>query len=149
MTSPNQNIIEITEVEDEDIHPSYNQEYFDQSSENWDPSLSQLNASYLANANAMQANPDSMTEVSAKMVEIAHQISIANAQKTPVMTKIPAPGKDSVSALLARFFNARGDLYRVHTDRGADIGKQLSWSLKDAATAYRETDKIMSDFHIV
>ncbi|WP_454561561.1 PE family protein [Mycobacterium haemophilum] len=89
----------------------------------------------------ISANPDGMTEVSAKMVEIAHQISIANANKAPMVTNIPAPGKDSVSALLARFFNARGDLYRVHTDRGADIGKRLSWSLKDGASKYADTDE--------
>ncbi|KLO32166.1 hypothetical protein ABH39_07450 [Mycobacterium haemophilum] len=82
-----------------------------------------------------------MTEVSAKMVEIAHQISIANAKKAPMVTNIPAPGKDSVSALLARFFNARGVSYQVHTDRGADIGKRLSWSLKDAASKYADTDE--------
>ncbi|AKN18875.2 hypothetical protein B586_17820 [Mycobacterium haemophilum DSM 44634] len=89
----------------------------------------------------MQANPDSMADVSTKMTEIADSISIANAQKASVMTKIPAPGKDSVSALLARFFNARGQLYQVHTDRGADIGKQLSQSLKDAASAYTRTEE--------
>ncbi|WP_082607604.1 PE family protein [Mycobacterium haemophilum] len=100
------------------------------------------NASSLRDKEAMQASPDSMTGISTKMVEIAHQVSIANAQKAPAMTKIPAPGKDSVSALLARFFNARGVSYQVHTDRGADIGEQFSWSLKDAATAYSETDKI-------
>ncbi|WP_368859897.1 PE family protein [Mycobacterium haemophilum] len=60
----------------------------------------------------MQASPDSMTGISTKMVEIAHQVSIANAQKAPAMTKIPAPGKDSVSALLARFFNAVPGAYR-------------------------------------
>ncbi|MCV7340033.1 PE family protein [Mycobacterium haemophilum] len=110
-----------------------------------DSSLSNLGASYLRDKEAMQARLDSMAEVSAKMVEIAHQISIANAKKASVMTKIPAPGKDSVSALLARFFNARGKLYQVHTDRGADIGKRFSWSLKDAATEYEETEKRITD----
>ncbi|AKN16584.1 hypothetical protein B586_08490 [Mycobacterium haemophilum DSM 44634] len=89
----------------------------------------------------IRVKPNSMTEVSTKMVEIAHQISIANAQKAPAMTKIPAPGKDSVSALLARFFNARGVSYQVHTDRGADIGKQFSWSLKDAASEYEKAEE--------
>ncbi|AKN17736.1 hypothetical protein B586_15960 [Mycobacterium haemophilum DSM 44634] len=143
VTHPNQNIIEITEVEDENVHPSSYQKDCDQSSANFDQALSQLKALLLAGEDEVQASPDSMTEVSAKMGEISHQISIANAKKAPVMTKIPAPGKDSASALLARFFNARGVLYQVHTDRGADIGKQLSWSLKDAASAYTDTDKII------
>ncbi|MCV7339700.1 PE family protein [Mycobacterium haemophilum] len=113
----------------------------DQSSTNLDPSLSMLNLSLLKDVEQIRANPDGMTEVSTKMVEIAHQISIANAKKAPVMTKIPAPGKDSVSALSARFFNARGKLYQVHTDRGADIGKRFSWSLKEAASKYIHTDE--------
>ncbi|KLO32424.1 hypothetical protein ABH37_03490 [Mycobacterium haemophilum] len=103
--------------------------------------LRELQASWLRDLQAMRARPDGMAEVSAKMVEIAHQISIANAKKASVMTKIPAPGKDSASALLARFFNARGVLYQVHTDRGAEIGKQFSWSLKDAASEYEDTDE--------
>ncbi|KLO32084.1 PE family protein [Mycobacterium haemophilum] len=109
--------------------------------EDLNPSLLRLDASLLADREAMWANPDGMTEVSTKMVEIAHQISIANAKKAPMVTKIPAPGKDSVSALLARFFNARAVMYQVHTDRGADIGKQLSWSLKDGASKYADTDE--------
>ncbi|KLO28152.1 hypothetical protein ABH37_20130 [Mycobacterium haemophilum] len=100
-----------------------------------------MSQSYLHDREMIQVKPNSMTEVSTKMVEIAHQISIANAQKAPAMTKIPAPGKDSVSALLARFFNARGVSYQVHTDRGADIGKRFSWSLKDAASEYEETEE--------
>ncbi|ALL56315.1 hypothetical protein B586_20180 [Mycobacterium haemophilum DSM 44634] len=63
-----------------------------------------LQESRLRELQAMRARPDGMAEVSAKMVEIAHQISIANAKKAPAVTKIPAPGKDSASALLARFF---------------------------------------------
>ncbi|WP_082133847.1 PE domain-containing protein [Mycobacterium haemophilum] len=59
--------------------------------------------SLLTDVQEIRANPGGMTEVSAKMVEIAHQISIANAKKASVMTKIPAPGKDSVSALSTRF----------------------------------------------
>ncbi|AKN18007.1 PE family protein [Mycobacterium haemophilum DSM 44634] len=84
--------------------------------------------------------PGSLTLASKKMVTIADSISIANAQGASAMTKIPPPGADSVSALSARFFNARGDLYRVHTDRGADIGKRLSWSLEEAAKKYQRAE---------
>ncbi|MFW3115998.1 hypothetical protein MHAE_19736 [Mycobacterium haemophilum DSM 44634] len=64
-----------------------------------------LQESRLRELQAMRARPDGMAEVSAKMVEIAHQISDSKCQeKAPAVTKIPAPGKDSASALLARFF---------------------------------------------
>ena len=100
-----------------------------------------MDASFMADKEAMQASPNSMTEVSTKMVEVAHQISIQNAKKASAMTKIPAPGNDRVSDRLARFFNARGLLYQVHTDRGADIGKELSWSLQKAAHKYEHAEE--------
>lgn len=106
-----------------------------------DPSLSNLNEPFLEDREAIRVIQSGMTEVSAKMVEAARQISIVNAQQAPATTKMPAPGKDSVSALLARFFNARGLLHQVHTDRGADIGERFSGSLADAASKYMHTDE--------
>lgn len=95
----------------------------------------------MADFQTLRARPGAMSEISAKMVETIHQIAIANAQKVAATTKISAPGKDSVSALAARFFNARGLVYHVHTDRGADIGEQLAEGLKDAASSYTLSDE--------
>ncbi|MCV7342001.1 PE family protein [Mycobacterium haemophilum] len=103
-------------------------------------SSTDLDPSLQTNQNATRVMPGSLTLASKKMVTIADSISIANAQGASAMTKIPPPGADSVSALSARFFNARGDLYRVHTDRGADIGKRLSWSLEEAAKKYQRAE---------
>ncbi|MCV7340663.1 PE family protein [Mycobacterium haemophilum DSM 44634] len=101
----------------------------------------ELNQPFLSNVNAVQINTDALAEVSTKMVRVADGISRVNAQRASVITKIPPPGKDSVSALLARVFNARGEMYQVHTDLGAEIGKQFSWGLKDAASKYTQAEE--------
>lgn len=90
--------------------------------------------------NELVACLSDMVAVSRELKNISSSISIHTAKAAPAMTKMPAPGRDSVSTLVARFFNAHGSLYRTHTDRGAVIGRRFSSSLKDAADKYNQTE---------
>ncbi|MCV7341671.1 PE family protein [Mycobacterium haemophilum] len=84
-----------------------------------------------------------LTTAGTDMVKLADRVSTAKTQKVPVTTKVLPPGTDSVSALLARFFNTRGQQYQLHTDRGAEIGREIGQGVTAAAKAYEDADTIL------